>query len=155
MLACFDGMLARIFKVHFARGSNQWGAFLVQVIFDLMDPQMVFETSEARNGQFTFRHAAAIVLTPGGKEGAPDGGEGTVNATLSLTRFNISNDKYYTNKKTHQQQKSNAKKRAIHGVKVMHSLPAIKLQSMKPKLSKCVLFFISSYMLLSCSSMCL
>jgi len=120
----------------------------VQVILDLMDPQMVFETSEAKNGQSISLHAAAVVLTPGGKEGAPDGAEGAVNASLSLTKFNISNDKYYTNKKTHQQQKSNAKKRAIHGVKVMHSLPAIKLQSMKPKLSKWVSFFIGSYVLL-------
>ncbi|KAG0629769.1 hypothetical protein M758_1G128800 [Ceratodon purpureus] len=106
-----------------------------KVIFDFMDPQMVFETSEAKIGQSLCLHAAAVVLTPGGKEGASDVAEGTFNASLSLTRFNISNDKYYTNKKTHQQQKSNAKKRAIHGVKVMHSLPAIKLQSMKPKLS--------------------
>lgn len=123
----------------------------MQVILDLMDPQMVFETSEAKNGQSISLHAASVVLSPGGKEGAPDGAEGTVNATLSLTRFNISNDKYYTNKKTHQQQKSNAKKRAIHGVKVMHSLPAIKLQSMKPKLSKWVPFFIGSFVLLWCT----
>ena len=108
----------------------------MQVILDLMDPQMVFETSEANIGQTVCLHAAAVVLTPGGKEGVADGAEGTVNASLTLTRFNISNDKYYTNKKTHQQQKSNAKKRAVTGIKVIHSLPAIKLQSMKPKLSK-------------------
>jgi hypothetical protein len=136
-------MLACISNVHLAIGSNQWGSLLVQVIFDLMDPQMVFETSEARIGQSICLHAAAVVLTPGGKEGAPDGAEGTISA-LSSTRFNISNDKFYTNKKTHQQQKSNAKKRAIHGVKVMHSLPAIKLQSMKPKLSKWVFFSLAA-----------
>lgn len=112
------------------------GLLLVQVIFDLMDPQMVFETTEAKDSQSISLHAASVVLNPGGKGGSSDGVDGAVNATLSLTRFNISNDKYYTNKKTHQQAKSNAKKRAIHGVKVMHSLPAIKLQSMKPKLSK-------------------
>nr|XP_024393704.1 transcription initiation factor TFIID subunit 1-like isoform X3 [Physcomitrium patens] len=106
-----------------------------KVIFDLMDPQMVFETTESKDGKSICLHAAAVLLTPRGKEGASDGAEGTANASLPLTRFNISCDKYYTNKKTHQQQKSNAKKRAIHGVKVMHSLPAIKLQSMKPKLS--------------------
>lgn len=122
-------------------------SFLVQVIFDLMDPQMVFETTESKDGKSICLHAAAVLLTPRGKEGASDGAEGTANASLPLTRFNISCDKYYTNKKTHQQQKSNAKKRAIHGVKVMHSLPAIKLQSMKPKLSKWVLFLILSYVL--------
>lgn len=127
--------------------------FVIQVIFDLMDSQMVFETTEANDGQSICLHAAAVVLTAVGKDGVSDGAEEAVNTSLPLTRFNISNDKYYTNKKTHQQQKSNAKKRAIHGVKVMHSLPAIKLQSMKPKLSKWVLLLVCSYMLLSCSYM--
>lgn len=114
----------------------------MQIIFDMMDPQMVFEVSDTKEGQSIRLHAAAVLINPRGKEGVPDGGEGTINASVPLTKFNISNDKYYTNKKTHQQQKSNAKKRAIHGVKVMHSLPAIKLQTMKPKLSKWVLFLL-------------
>lgn len=95
---------------------------------------MVFEMTDTR-GHDICLHASAVVLTPRG-ERLFERGEGTVNASMPLTRFNISNDKYYTNKKTHQQHKSNAKKRAIHGVKVMHSLPAIKLQTLKPKLSK-------------------
>ncbi|XP_024386328.1 transcription initiation factor TFIID subunit 1 isoform X4 [Physcomitrium patens] len=116
-------------------GEPESGLPRSKVIFDLMDSQMVFETTEANDGQSICLHAAAVVLTAVGKDGVSDGAEEAVNTSLPLTRFNISNDKYYTNKKTHQQQKSNAKKRAIHGVKVMHSLPAIKLQSMKPKLS--------------------
>jgi transcription initiation factor TFIID subunit 1 len=111
----------------------------MQVIFDLMDSQMVFEMTDTRVGHDICLHASAVVLTPRGGEGLSEKGEGTVNASMPLTRFNISNDKYYTNKKTHQQHKSNAKKRAIHGVKVMHSLPAIKLQTLKPKLSKSVI----------------
>lgn len=116
----------------------------MQIIFDLNDQQMVFEISDTKEGHAACLHAAAVVLTPQGKEGASDGGEGIISASVSFTRFNISNDKYYTNKKTHQQQKSHAKKRAIHGIKVMHSLPAAKLQSMKPKLSKWVFFLLTS-----------
>jgi transcription initiation factor TFIID subunit 1 len=106
-----------------------------KVIFDLTDRQMVFEISDTKEGHGLRLHAAAVVLAPPEKESSLEGGDVSNNAAVSSTRFNISNDKFYTNKKTHQQQKSNAKKRAVHGIKVMHSLPAIKLQTMKPKLS--------------------
>lgn len=106
-------------------------------IYDLQDGEMVFEIPNNKWGQTLRVHAAAVVLSPtGGKDGGVEGGEVVMHAASSIARFNISNDKYYTNKKTHQQQKSHAKKRAVHGVKVMHSLPAIKLQTMKPKLTK-------------------
>ncbi|BFI36879.1 hypothetical protein MARPO_0010s0177 [Marchantia polymorpha] len=105
-------------------------------IYDLQDGEMVFEIPNNKWGQTLRVHAAAVVLSPtGGKDGGVEGGEVVMHAASSIARFNISNDKYYTNKKTHQQQKSHAKKRAVHGVKVMHSLPAIKLQTMKPKLT--------------------
>ncbi|KAL3694992.1 hypothetical protein R1sor_008643 [Riccia sorocarpa] len=107
-----------------------------KVIYDLQDTEMVFEIPDSTLGQMLRLHSAAVVLSPvGGKEGGPEGGEVFVNAASSIARFNISNDKYYANKKNHQQQKSHAKKRAVHGVKVIHSLPAIKLQTMKPKLT--------------------
>ena len=56
--------------------------------------------------------------------------------TASIARFNISNDKYYSNRKLSQQQKSHTKKRSFHGIKVMHFLPAMRLQTMKSKLNK-------------------
>ncbi|CAM6089127.1 unnamed protein product [Calypogeia fissa] len=107
-----------------------------KVIYDLQDHNMVFEISNNKRGQQLRVHAAAVVLSSSGtKDTGADGTEVAVPPTSSIARFNISNDKYYTNKKAQHHQKSHAKKRAVHGVKVMHSLPAIKLQTMKPKLT--------------------
>jgi hypothetical protein len=51
-------------------------------------------------------------------------------------QFDISNDKFYSNRKMSQQAKSHTKKRSSMGIKVVHSVPAQKLQSMKSKLSE-------------------
>jgi transcription initiation factor TFIID subunit 1 len=51
-------------------------------------------------------------------------------------QFDISNDKFYSNRKMLQQAKSHTEKCSSMGIKVVHSFPAQKLQSMKPKLSE-------------------
>lgn len=103
------------------------------IIFDLRDPAMVFEIPDTKEAQGLRSHAAAMVVAPQLKDSVV---EEAHTVSLALAQFNISNDKYYTTKKQTQQQKSHTKKRAAHGLKVMHSLPAIKLQTMKPKLTK-------------------
>ncbi|KAJ6371971.1 hypothetical protein OIU77_002312 [Salix suchowensis] len=50
-------------------------------------------------------------------------------------QFNIANDKFYMNRKISQQLQSNSSKRTAYGIKIHHSAPAIKLQTMKLKLS--------------------
>lgn len=106
-----------------------------KVIFDLQDDQMVFEIPEGKNGQYLRAHAAAMVVTPHSRNCVAEAGEGHNVGFSSPVGFNISNDKYYMNRKNPQQQKLSAKKRSAHGIKVIHSLPAMKLQTMKPKLT--------------------
>lgn len=106
-----------------------------KLILDLQDEQMLFEIPDSKDGRQLRAHAGAMIVTRSLKSSYGDShdlsGQGP-----SIGSFNISNDKYYSNRKTSQQSKSHAKKRAVHGVKVMHSVPALKLQTMKPKLSK-------------------
>ena len=105
-----------------------------KVIFNLQDDQMVFEVLEGKDVHHS--HAAAMMITPKLRNHGTENGEAHHLGLSSLARFNISNDKYYMNKKNQQQQKSNFKKRTTHGIKVLHSTPSIKLQTMKPKLTK-------------------
>ncbi|XP_058086188.1 transcription initiation factor TFIID subunit 1 isoform X2 [Magnolia sinica] len=106
-----------------------------KLILDLQDEQMLFEILDNKDGRHLRSHAGAMIITRSTKSGPgvpldPPGQGGP-----SVGRFNISNDKYYSNRKTSQQSKSHLKKRAVHGVKIMHSVPALRLQTMKPKLS--------------------
>lgn len=112
-----------------AKGQNS------KVIFNLRDDQMVFEIPEGKNRHHLRAHAAAMLVTPRLRNNGTEGGDAHHLGFSSLARFNISNDKYYMNKKNPQQQKSSLKKRTVHGIKVMHSTPATKLQTMKPKLT--------------------
>lgn len=105
-----------------------------KLILDLQDEQMLFEIPDNKDGRLLCAHAGAMIITRFMKSESGDShdlpGQG-----LSAGRFNISNDKYYSNRKISQQSKYHAKKRAVHGIKVMHSVPALRLQTMKPKLS--------------------
>ncbi|XP_057815094.2 transcription initiation factor TFIID subunit 1 [Cryptomeria japonica] len=106
---------------------------IAKLIFNLQDDQMLFEIVDAKEGRHLRTHAAAMFISPSSKTG--ETGE-LANQASSIARFNISNDKYYSIRKTsQQQQKSHTKKRAFHGIKIVHSLPAMRLQTMKPKLS--------------------
>nr|KAJ0199510.1 hypothetical protein LSAT_V11C600337300 [Lactuca sativa] len=103
-----------------------------KLLLDLQDEQMLFEILDNKDGDDLQLHAGAMITTRSA-ESAPD--------SLELLhgygggRFNIANDKFYSNRKSSQQLKSHSKKRTSHGVKVLHSIPALKLQTMKAKLS--------------------
>lgn len=105
-----------------------------KLIFNLQDDQMLFEVLDTKEGRHLRAHAGAMVITRSAKTSSGEPGD-LSNQTASIARFNISNDKYYSNRKLSQQQKSHTKKRSFHGIKVVHSLPAMRLQTMKPKLS--------------------
>ncbi|KAL5992406.1 hypothetical protein ACLOJK_013324 [Asimina triloba] len=107
-----------------------------KLILDLQDEQMVFEISDNKDGKHLRAHAGAMIITRSTKSAPGITPDPLGQGGPALGRFNISNDKYYSNRKISQPSKSHAKKRVVHGVKIMHSVPAMKLQTMKPKLSK-------------------
>ncbi|XP_052619604.1 transcription initiation factor TFIID subunit 1-like [Lactuca sativa] len=103
-----------------------------KLLLDLQDEQMLFEILDNKHGYDLQLHAGAMITTRSA-ESASD--------SLELLhgygggRFNIANDKFYSNRKSSQQLKSHSKKRTSHGVKFLHSIPALKLLTMKAKLS--------------------
>ncbi|KAJ1696204.1 hypothetical protein LUZ63_004716 [Rhynchospora breviuscula] len=111
-----------------------------KLIFDLQDDHMIFEALDERDSdnfsQLRSRAIAMVVpkqpnLTCAGDNLEMLDGQGVVRGE----EFDISNDKFYANRKGTTQTKSLAKKRANGGLRVVHSIPAIKLQTMKPRLS--------------------
>ncbi|XP_047333970.1 transcription initiation factor TFIID subunit 1 [Impatiens glandulifera] len=106
-----------------------------KLIFDLQDEQMLYEILDIKDGKQLQLHAGAMFITQSSKSGTGDSVEPYGHNVVSVAQFNIANDKYYSNRKVSQQLKSHSKKRTAHGVKVLHSIPALKLQTMKPKLS--------------------
>ena len=107
-----------------------------KLIYDLQDEQMLFEVLDQKDVGDLRSHAGAMIMNHFSKSPLGYLVDSSSQGAASIARFNISNDKYYSNRKTGQQSKTHAKKRVIHGLKVMHSVPALKLQTMKPKLSK-------------------
>ncbi|KAI3820284.1 hypothetical protein L1987_07828 [Smallanthus sonchifolius] len=110
-----------------------------KILLDLQDEQMLFEVLDNKDGEHLQLHAGAMITTRSA-ESAGGGGDSLElhggYGGQSEGRFNIANDKFYSNRKSSQQQlKSHFKKRAAHGVKILHSIPALKLQTMKAKLS--------------------
>ncbi|KAL9240687.1 hypothetical protein vseg_014876 [Gypsophila vaccaria] len=105
-----------------------------KLILDLQDEHMVFEILDNKDYEHLQAHAGALITACAGKVSAN---------TLELPgfvafsggQFNISNDKYYSDRRTSPQLKSLSKKRAAHGAKILHSAPALSLQTMKPRLS--------------------
>ncbi|KAG5548461.1 hypothetical protein RHGRI_013968 [Rhododendron griersonianum] len=106
-----------------------------KLILDLQDEQMLFEVLDNKEGKHLQLHAGAMFVTRSVKSSGGEPTEPNGHGGLSGARFNISNDKFYSNRKVSQQLKSHSKKRAAHGVKVLHSIPALKLQTTRPKLS--------------------
>ncbi|KAK9162481.1 hypothetical protein Syun_003383 [Stephania yunnanensis] len=106
-----------------------------KLILDLQDEHMLFEILDTKDGRHLCAHAGAMVMTRSVKASAADLLDLPAQGTSSVGRFNISNDKYYSNRKNSQQLKAHSKKRAAHGIKILHSVPALKLQTLKPKLS--------------------
>ncbi|KAG8368612.1 hypothetical protein BUALT_Bualt15G0063500 [Buddleja alternifolia] len=107
-----------------------------KLILDLQDEQMLFELSDIKDPKHLQLHAGAMIVSRSLLPGSGDSVELHGHGVLSAGRFNISNDKFYSNRKSSQQTRSHSKKRTGHGLKVLHSVPALKLQTMKAKLSK-------------------
>ncbi|XP_019421080.1 PREDICTED: transcription initiation factor TFIID subunit 1-like isoform X2 [Lupinus angustifolius] len=105
-----------------------------KLIFDLQDDQMHFEVLDSKDCKHLRLQAGAIILTRFLKSSSGDSSEIAGHGGQHGWR-NVANDKHYSNRKTSQQLKSNSKKHSAHGIKVFHSQPALKLQTMKLKLS--------------------
>ncbi|KAK4438111.1 Transcription initiation factor TFIID subunit [Sesamum alatum] len=106
-----------------------------KLILDLQDEQMLFELSDMKDGKHLELHAGAMIVDRSLHRSGGDSVDLHNHGILSAGRFNISNDKFYSNRKSSQQLRSHSKKRTVHGLKVLHSIPALKLQTMKAKLS--------------------
>ncbi|KAI4969555.1 hypothetical protein ZWY2020_000469 [Hordeum vulgare] len=106
-----------------------------KLIMDLKDDQMLFEILDKENGDHLRSHAFAMIVSRSVKTSTVEN-FGHNNQVVTFNgQFNISNDKFYSNKEISQQAKSHAKKRSSMGIKVAHSVPAQKLQTMKLNLS--------------------
>ncbi|RZC74501.1 hypothetical protein C5167_049982 [Papaver somniferum] len=105
-----------------------------KLILDLQDEQMLFEVLDNKDSGNLRFHAGAMIVSRSVKL---NGGDSLDNPGQGggASKFNISNDRYYSNRKISQQTKSHSKKRTAHGVKIWHSIPGLMLQTMKPKLS--------------------
>ncbi|KAE8696303.1 Transcription initiation factor TFIID subunit 1b [Hibiscus syriacus] len=105
-----------------------------KLILDLQDEQMLFEILDNKESKHLQLHSGAMVITRPAK---PDSRSHEVSDHKYQPgwQFNIANDKFYVNRKVSQQLQSNSNKRMAHGVRVHHSAPALKLQTMKLKLS--------------------
>ncbi|KAJ8464978.1 hypothetical protein OPV22_027530 [Ensete ventricosum] len=144
---CKSGALGRLNKLSLLNKELLEGSWLDNVIWDsdenipkpklildLQDDQMLFEILDNNARDHLRSHAGAMMINRSSQSFLEDSFDLSSQGMASAGRFNISNDKYYSNRKTSQQTKSHAKKRTLMSLKVMHSVPALKLQTMKPKL---------------------
>ncbi|KAH9697567.1 transcription initiation factor TFIID subunit 1 [Citrus sinensis] len=106
-----------------------------KLILDLQDEQMLFEILDNKDDEHPLLHAGAMIITRSAKPSGGDITEPPGQKYQSDWKFNIANDKFYMNGKISQQLQSNSNKRTAHGIRVHHSAPALKLQTMKLKLS--------------------
>ncbi|KAL5747023.1 hypothetical protein ACOSQ2_024320 [Xanthoceras sorbifolium] len=106
-----------------------------KLILDLQDEQMLFEILDNKDSKHLQLHAGAMIVTRSVKPNCADSFELPGHKYQSDWQFNIANDKFYMNGKVSQQLQSNPNKRTAHGIRVHHSAPALKLQTMKLKLS--------------------
>ncbi|XP_021290621.1 transcription initiation factor TFIID subunit 1-like [Herrania umbratica] len=106
-----------------------------KLILDLQDKQMLFEIFDNKESKHLQLHAGAMIITRPVKPSSLGSSEVSGHKYHPGWQFNIANDKFYVNRKVSQQLQSNSNKRMAHGVRVHHSAPALKLQTMKLKLS--------------------
>lgn len=104
-----------------------------KLILDLQDDQMLFELLDNKNAKHLWLHAGAMVKARSIMPSNGDSLELHGHRGMSAGQFNIANDKFYPNRTSSQQRGSHSKKRTDH--KNLHSVPALKLQTMKVKLS--------------------
>ncbi|KAJ0030567.1 hypothetical protein Pint_13733 [Pistacia integerrima] len=107
-----------------------------KLILDLQDEQMLFEILDNKDNKHLELHAGAMIVTRSVKSSSLDSFELSGHKYQCDWKFNIANDKFYMNGKISQQLQTNSNKRIPHGIRVHHSAPALKLQTMKLKLSK-------------------
>ncbi|GFP86800.1 transcription initiation factor TFIID subunit 1 [Phtheirospermum japonicum] len=107
-----------------------------KLIYDLEDQQMLFELWDMKDAKHTqLHHAGAMIVARSLHPSSGDSTELHNHGVLTAGQFNISNDEFYSNRKSSQQLRSHSKKRTGQGPKILHSVPALKLQTMKAKLS--------------------
>ncbi|XP_031250159.1 transcription initiation factor TFIID subunit 1-like isoform X2 [Pistacia vera] len=106
-----------------------------KLILDLQDEQMRFEILDYKDNNDLQLHAGAMIVTRSVKSSSLDSFELAGHKYQRDWKFNIANDKFYLNGKISQQLQTNSNKRIPHGIRVHHSAPALKLQTMKLKLS--------------------
>ncbi|KAL0690634.1 hypothetical protein Bca4012_090313 [Brassica carinata] len=104
-----------------------------KLIFDLQDEQMVFEIPDNAESKDLQLHAGSMILSRSSKPKDERFQEGC--GSNYGCQFNISNDKFYMNGKSCQQLQANANQFGVHSLRVLHSASAIRLQTMKNKLS--------------------
>ncbi|CDY44660.1 BnaA08g06800D [Brassica napus] len=104
-----------------------------KLIFDLQDEQMVFEIPDNAESKDLQLHAGSMILSRSSKPKDKRFQEGC--GSNYGFQFNISNDKFYMNGKSCQQLQANANQFGVHSLRVLHSASAIRLQTMKNKLS--------------------
>ncbi|RAL44831.1 hypothetical protein DM860_003590 [Cuscuta australis] len=104
-----------------------------KLIYDLQDKQMLFEVLDDKDSKHIQLHAGAMITTSWVK--AKVGGSVELLLGGPTGNFNIANDEFYSNRKSSQLLKSQSKKRTAHVLKVLHSIPALRLETMKAKLS--------------------
>lgn len=107
-----------------------------KLILDLEDRQMLFEVVDEKNDGELWRHAGAMLITRSSESHGRDSLELLGHGNETNSRFDIANDIFYSNRKTSQQLNASSEKRTAYGVEVYHSAPALKLETMKTKLSK-------------------
>ncbi|XP_044490103.1 transcription initiation factor TFIID subunit 1-like isoform X4 [Mangifera indica] len=106
-----------------------------KLILDLQDEQMLFEILDNKDSNDLQLHAGAMIVSQSVKSSSLDSFELAGRKYQCDWKFNIANDKFYMNGKISQQLQTNSNKRIPHGIRVHHSAPALKLQTMKLKLS--------------------
>ncbi|KAI3439257.1 uncharacterized protein J3R85_004984 [Psidium guajava] len=106
-----------------------------KLIFDLQDGHMLFEVLNDKDGNNFWLHAGAMVMTRSPEPISHDSLQLMSHGRLSSWEFDIANDIFYSNRKTSQQLNASSEKRIAYGGEVYHSAPALKLETMKLKLS--------------------
>ncbi|XP_030539296.1 transcription initiation factor TFIID subunit 1 isoform X3 [Rhodamnia argentea] len=106
-----------------------------KLIFDLQDGRMLFEVLNDKDGNNFWLHAGAMVMTRSPEPISHDSLQLISHGRLSSWEFDIANDIFYSNRKTSQQLNTSSEKRIAYGGEVYHSAPALKLETMKLKLS--------------------
>ncbi|KAK4769862.1 hypothetical protein SAY87_030394 [Trapa incisa] len=106
-----------------------------KLILDLDDKQMLFKVMDEKNESEIWHHAGAMLIKQSSDSHGRDSLDPLSHGNEKYSRFDIANDIFYSNRKTSQQLNASSEKRVAYGVEVYHSAPALKLETIKTKLS--------------------